>query len=262
MNQQIAESGEKMFSLEGKRALITGSAQGIGRAIAQAFAEFGAIVALHDIREMELLDNALAEVQKTSPGSTAITGDLSEPGAGKRIVDAVTKSIGAPDIVIANASIQIRKPWTEITPEESLEQMQVNFHSTLQIMQAAYPAMRERKWGRMVSIGSVQEKKPHVEMPVYAASKAALENLIRNLAKVVGKDGITINNISPGVFNTIRNKEALSDPAYAAKVREFIPIRDFAQPEDAAGTALLLCSDAGRYINGATICVDGGMSIT
>jgi NAD(P)-dependent dehydrogenase (short-subunit alcohol dehydrogenase family) len=114
----------------------------------------------------------------------------------------------------------------------------------------------------MISIGSVQERKPHVEMPVYAASKAALENLVRNLAKIVGPDGITVNNISPGVFDTDRNRDALSNPEYAEIVRRMIPLRDFAQPCDAAGAALLLCSEAGRYITGSTIAVDGGMSIT
>ena len=172
-----------------------------------------------------------------------------------------TAAVGAPDVVIANASVQVRKTWTEVTPDEALFQMQVNFHSVFEMFQTAYPAMQAKKWGRLLTIGSVQEKRPHVEMPVYAASKSALENLVRNLSRVIAPEGVTINNLSPGVFNTRRNYEALSNPEYAKKVREWIPVRDFAEPRDAAGAALLLCSDAGRYITGTTISVDGGMGV-
>jgi NAD(P)-dependent dehydrogenase (short-subunit alcohol dehydrogenase family) len=157
--------------------------------------------------------------------------------------------------------VQVRRPWLEIPEEEALVQMQVNFHATLQLFQAAAPAMARQRWGRLVSVGSVQERRPHPEMPVYAASKSALENLVRNLAKQLGADGITVNNLCPGVFATDRNAEALGNPAYAEKVRNAIPLRDFAEPEDAAGAALLLCSDAGRYMTGITLCVDGGMSV-
>jgi len=247
--------------MQGRIALITGSARGIGSGIAKAFAEFGATVVLHDICRDETFEEVLADLQSVSPASTGVVGDLSVPGMGRKIVEDAIAAVGAPDVVIANASVQIRKSWMEITPEDSLFQMQVNFHSTLQLFQAAYPGMKEKGWGRMVTIGSVQERKPHVEMPVYAASKSALENLVRNLSRVIAPDGITINNISPGVFNTARNQEALSDPEYAETVRGWIPVRDFAEPRDAAGAALLLCSDAGRYINGATLAVDGGMAV-
>ncbi len=249
------------FSLEGRRALVTGSARGIGRAIARALAEYGATVAVHGVRASGPLDEALAEVRAFSPDSVAVTGDLGKPGTAAKLVAAATAAIGAPDIVVANASVQMRRPWLEISEAEALLQMQVNFHATFQLFQAAFPAMRQRKWGRLVSVGSVQEIRPHVEMPIYAASKSALENLVRNLAKIVGTDGVTVNNLCPGVFATDRNAEALNDPVYAEKVRNGIPMRDYALPEDAAGAALLLCSDAGRYITGTTLRIDGGMGI-
>ena len=249
------------FSLEGRRALVTGSARGIGRAIARALAEYGATVAVHGVRASGALERALADVRAFSPRSASVTGDLAEPGAALRIVEAAAAAIGAPDILVANASVQIRRPWLEVTEEEALLQMQVNFHATYQLFQAAFPAMRQQGWGRFVSVGSVQELRPHVEMPIYAASKSALENLVRNLARQVGPDGVTVNNLCPGVFATDRNAEALADPDYAEQVRLRIPVRDFAEPQDAAGAALLLCSDAGRYITGTTIRVDGGMGV-
>jgi len=249
------------FSLAGRRALVTGSARGIGRGLARALAECGATVAVHGVRPSAALDESLADVRVFAPKSAAVTGDLGERGAAARIVAAATAAIGAPDIVIANASVQVRRPWLEVPEEEALLQMQVNFHATYQLFQTAFPAMREQRWGRLVSVGSVQEVRPHVEMPIYAASKSALENLVRNLAKIVGADGVTVNNLCPGVFATDRNIEALNDPAYAEKVRSGIPIRDFALPADASGAAVLLCSEAGRYITGTTIRVDGGMGI-
>jgi NAD(P)-dependent dehydrogenase (short-subunit alcohol dehydrogenase family) len=261
MNPNKQTTIRQAFSLEGHRALVTGSARGIGRAIARALAEYGATVAVHGVRASDALDQSLAEVRAFAPQSAAVTGDLGVPGIGKRLIDDVTAAIGEPDIVVANASVQFRRPWLEVSEEEALLQMQVNFHATYQLFQAAFPAMARQKWGRLISVGSVQERRPHPEMPVYAASKSALENLVRNLAKQVGADGVTVNNLCPGVFATDRNAEALGNPAYAEKVRNAIPLRDFAEPEDAAGAALLLCSDAGRYITGTTLCVDGGMSV-
>jgi len=261
MNPGSQTSVKQLFSLEGRRALVTGSARGIGRAVARALAEFGATVAVHGVKASEALDESLAGVRAFSPASAAVTGDLAERGLARRLIADVTAAIGAPDIVVANASVQFRRPWLEVPEDEALLQMQVNFHATYQLFQAAYPSMAQQKWGRLISVGSVQEDRPHMEMPIYAASKSALENLVRNLAKQVGAAGVTVNNLCPGVFATDRNAEALNNPAYAEKVRNAIPVRDFAAPEDAAGAAVLLCSDAGRYITGTTLRVDGGMGI-
>jgi len=261
MNPNKQTMLKQAFSLEGRTALVTGSARGIGRAIARALAECGATVAVHGVRASDALDQSLADVRAFAPQSAAVTGDLAESGMGARLVAAVGAEVGAPDIVVANASVQVRRPWLEVPESEALLQMQVNFHATYQLFQAAYPAMAARHWGRLISVGSVQELKPHPEMPVYAASKAALENLVRNLARQAAPDGVTVNNLCPGVFATDRNAEALNNPVYAEKVRAAIPLRDFAQPEDAAGAALLLCSDAGRYITGVTLRVDGGMGV-
>ena len=98
-------------------------------------------------------------------------------------------------------------------------------------------------------------------MIAYAASKGALENMVRNISRQVAADGITVNNLCPGVFLTDRNKDALTNPQYSELVKAAIPMHDYAMPEDAAGAALLLASDAGRYITGSTIVVDGGLSL-
>lgn len=249
------------FQMHGRTALVTGSARGIGRAIALALAECGATVAVHGLEAGAPLAATLAEARQRAPASIAVAGDLGRPAAVRQILADTAAAIGMPDILVLNASLQIRKPWPEITLEESLAQMQVNFHASLQLMQSAAPAMAARKWGRIVTIGSVQQYRPHPQMPVYAASKSALENLVRNLAVQLAPDGITLNNVSPGAIATDRNQAVLADPAYLDTVLGKIPLRRIGDPEDCAGVVMFLCSEAGRYITGADLRVDGGMSL-
>ena len=129
------------------------------------------------------------------------------------------------------------------------------------LIQTVVEHMKKNKWGRIITIGSVQESKPHPDMLVYAASKAAQTNMMRSLSLQLAKNGITVNNVAPGVINTDRNTAALSDPEYAKKVTDSIPAGFYGEPEDCAGIVALLCSDAGRYITGQNIFVDGGKSV-
>ena len=251
----------KSFCLDGRTALITGSSRGIGRAIALGFAECGATVAVHGVQPARALEETLVEVRKLSPRSVAVTGDLSQPEVPARIVAEAAAALGGLDILVANASIQFRKPWTEVTQAEAEQQMQANFHATLRMIQAAAPAMRAKKWGRILTVGSIQQQRPHPDMIVYAATKSAQENLVRNLAKQLGPDGITVNNLAPGVIVTDRNTAVLADPAYAERVRGIIPLHRFGEAGDCVGAALLLCSDASRYITGIDLLVDGGLHL-
>ena len=230
---------KEKFDLTGKIALVTGSTRGIGKAIGDAFEEYGAKVIRHNTKVC----------------------DLSEPAAIDAFFDGLEKEGMLPDILVANASIQAKIPWTEFPMDEAQKEIQVNFLATLRMFQRCYPKMKAQGWGRLIAVGSVNERRPHPEMCVYAATKSAQENLVRGLARQVAKEGITVNNLCPGVFFTDRNKECLADPVYSKKVTDAIPLHDYAMPEDAAGAAVLLASDAGRYITGATILIDGGLSI-
>ena len=226
---------KEKFNLTGKTALVTGSTRGIGKAIGDAFEEFGATVIRHNSKVC----------------------DLADPAA----VEAWLKTLPPLDIVVCNASIQERMKWYEFAMDEARKEAQVNYITTLRIFQAAYPHMKAQKWGRMIVVGSVQERRPHPDMIGYSATKGAQENLVRNIARQVAAEGITVNNLCPGVFYTDRNKEVLADPVYGKKVTDAIPMHDYAMPEDASGAALLLASDAGRDITGTTILVDGGLSM-
>lgn len=251
----------RLFDLHGRTAFITGSSRGIGRAIALACAQAGASVVAHGIHRGEEAESLLRELALAGNPAWFTSGDLSLSGGGTAVAQAALKAAGHIDIVVLNASVQIRAPWLKITQEEYRLQMQTNFQSSLEILQILTPPMEDKRWGRILTIGSVQELKQHPDMAVYAASKAAQSNLALNLARQLAPKGITVNNLAPGVISTDRNVAALADDTYAAKVRRSIPSGFFGEPRDCAGVALLLCSDAGRYVTGQNLSVDGGMSL-
>ena len=248
-----------MFDLTGKRALITGSTQGIGYAIAECFAHRGADVIIHGSKSYDKCASAAERIYTPDlAGKLGIAvADLSRPDGADKLYDAV----GDVDILVLNASIQFRKKWIDITPDEVETQLQTNYKSSLRLIQLCEPYMEKNGWGRVVTVGSVQQYKPHRDMAVYASSKAAQLNLVTNLAKQLAPCGITVNNLSPGVIATPRNADALADPEYSKQVMAGIPAGFAGDAEDLAGAALLLCSNEGRYITGIDLVVDGGMKL-
>lgn len=128
-------------------------------------------------------------------------------------------------------------------------------------MQAYYPAMKANGFGRIVTIGSVNQRRCHPELALYAATKCAVMHLVRNIAKEAAPYGVTVNNVSPGAIGTPRNDEALADPAYRQQVLAAIPMGRLGIPEDCAGAVLFVCGDGAAYITGADIPVDGGMGL-
>ena len=140
-------------------------------------------------------------------------------------------------------------------------QLTVNLKSTLLLMQAYYPAMKEQGWGRIVTVGSVNQYRRHPELSVYAATKCAVMSLVQNIAKQVASYGVTVNNIAPGAIATPRNAAIYEDDEKRRAVEAVIPAGRFGQAEDCVGAVLLLCSDAGSYITGSDIVMDGGMRL-
>ncbi len=249
------------FRLDGRRALVTGSSRGIGRSIALALAEAGAHVAVHYTGQRAKAGETVAAAAQFGVKAIAVQAELTDLTAVERLHADVLAQLGAPDILVLNASVQFRTPWREIAAAAAQQQLAVNFVASLRLIQLCEPVMTAQRWGRILAIGSVQQRKPHPDMAAYAASKAAQCNLVANLAAQLAPLGITINNLAPGVINTDRNTTALADPVYAARLRARIPAGRFGDAGDCAGAALLLCSDAGSYITGQDLQVDGGMSL-
>lgn len=243
--------------LTGKRALVTGSSRGIGSAIALELARSGAHVILHCSGESAKMDEMRQQILALGQSCSCISADLRDAQA----VQTLAKEVGAVDILVLNASVQYRKVWNEITPEEFHDQMNCNVLSSLLLIQHMVPAMQAQHWGRIITIGSVQETKPHPQMLIYSSSKAAQTAMAKSLALQLAPDGITVNNIAPGVIDTDRNKDALKNESYAQLVVQSIPMGFVGQKEECAGMVRLLCTEQGRYITGQNIFIDGGKGL-
>lgn len=235
------------------KILVTGSTQGIGKAIAAAFVKEGDEVFVHCSKDKEEAERIRKEIGATG----AVIADLSD----MREVRGLYKKTGAVDCLILNASVQYKQQWQEITEEAIDRQFSVNVKSTLLLMQAYYPAMKENGFGRIITIGSVNQNRCHPELSLYSATKCAVMRLVKNIAKEAAPFGVTVNNVSPGAIDTPRNADVYNNSDLRRKVESVIPMGRFGTPEDCASAVLFLCGRGGDYITGADIAVDGGMSL-
>ncbi|MDD2441716.1 MAG: SDR family oxidoreductase [Clostridiaceae bacterium] len=245
------------YDLKGKTALVTGASRGIGRAIALGLASCGAHLVINYAGNEQKAREVKAEAERFGVSCRLAQADLAQPDCAERLA-AVANQI---DILVLNASVQFRNPWNQIPLAEIDQQVNTNFRSSLLLVQHYAPGMIGRGWGRIITVGSVQEAKPHPDMVVYAATKAAQTHMGKALAIQLAPHGVTVNNIAPGVILTDRNTEALQNEAYAQAVLDKIPLKSFGEADDLSGIVLLLCSEQGRYITGQNIYVDGGMGI-
>ena len=249
------------FRLNGRTALVTGARREIGRAIALALAGAGARLAVHHApteEEARDADGVVRDIARSGGEARAFGQDFADDDAGNRLAAAVT-AWSAVDILVLNASIELPEDYRGISRANFDRQIAVNLRTTLELLQMLVPPMGARGWGRVVTIGSVQQVRPHPQMMVYAATKAAQLNWAWNLARQFGGQGVTVNNLAPGAILTARNRTQMATEGAALVQR--IPAGRLGRPDDLAGAALLLCSDGGSYINGVNLYVDGGRAI-
>lgn len=252
---------KEQFNLKGKTALVTGASQGIGKGIALGLAEHGAevIILYHDDKEQA--EGVAEEVEKIGGKAHIFPSELSEANAAQKLHKQLAKKNLSPDILVVNASVQVAKDWQEMAEDDFDFQVNTNFKSTLFLFQEFIPEMLERSWGRVLTIGSAQQEKPHPAMIVYAATKSAVNNMVKNVAMQVADKGVTVNNLAPGVIGTPRLDEPVPEVEERIDQRMTTPVGGIGDPTDCAAMALLLCSEAGRFITGQNIFVDGGMSL-
>lgn len=257
----------KWFSMAGRRALITGASLSIGRSLALGFADHGASIAIHysaaadkAFGHPDAAQEALAAVKARGVGACLVETDLAHAGAGRETVAKAIAALGAVDILVVCASIQSRTPFLKITDEDIERQTQINFRATVELLQAALPPMKERGWGRVLTIGSVNQVRPDPELAIYAALKSAQYNLCINLAKQYAPFNVMINNLSPGLVATERNRWRRQDAEEWRKIQAAAAgaIGRAAEPDEMVGAAVLLCSDAASYIAGIDLMVTGG----
>ena len=252
---------KNLFNLKGKTALVTGGSQGIGKAISLALAEYGANLVINYRSGKALAEETYQEITAMGVDCHLLQCDLSSVDSAKTIAHYLSENRIEIDILVLNASIQFRKSWDGVTPEEFELQINTNLRASLFLIQELYPAMQKKGWGRILTVGSVQQVRPHQQMIVYAASKVAQASMVKSLAPQFAPFNVTINNLAPGAIATGRNEEVLADKNYKALVESKIPVGYVGEASDCASLALLLCSDASRYITGQDIFVDGGMGL-
>lgn len=157
--------------------------------------------------------------------------------------------------------MQFKQKWQDISDNEIEKQLNVNVVSSLKLMQGYFPDMKENGFGRIITIGSVNQHRQHPELSFYAATKCAVMSLVKNIAKEVAPFGVTVNNVSPGAIATPRNASVYNDEQARKKVEAQIPAGRFGTPEECAGIVAFLASEDSAYITGTDIKVDGGMSL-
>lgn len=243
--------------LTGKRALVTGSSRGIGSAIAYELALGGAEVVIHYAGREDAAQAMKEKIEAIGGKCSIVHADLCNPKTYKKLV----QDVGDIDILVLNASVQYKNEWENINEEEFYNQVNCNLYASLSLIQGFVPNMKKNHFGRIITIGSVQETKPHPQMLVYSATKAAQTNMVKSLSLQLAEYNITVNNIAPGVIYTDRNKSAIRDMEYAKKVMDSIPLHFYGEKEDCAPIVRLICSEEGRYITGQSIYVDGGKSV-
>ncbi len=252
----------KAFDLTGRHALVTGARREIGRAIALGLASLGARIAVHHAgtdEESRDADAVVNEIRANNGQAEAFGADFGRDDSGRHLAAEVIRAFATIDILVLNASIELVENYRAVTREHFDRQIAINLRSTLELLQELVPPMAERGWGRVLAIGSIQQALPHEGMIVYAGTKAAQENWMRNLARQYAHRGVNFNNLAPGVILTARNRHSLEPRA--DEVTRRIPAARLGRPDDLVGAAMLLCSDAASYITGANLYVDGGRRI-
>ena len=250
-----------LFDLSGKVAIVTGSSRGIGRAIAELFAEAGARVVI-SARNQPPCDEVVEAIRAKGGEAIAVTARISDKAQLENLVAKTREQWGRIDIMVCNAAINPHYGSIADLTDQVFERMMTNnVLSNLWLAQMVGPEMRERKEGSIIFIISIGGMKASTVIGMYGVTKAADYALCRNLAAEWGPDGVRVNCIAPGLVVTDFARALYETPERRAAREAATPLRRLGQPEDIAGAALLLASRAGAFITGQTIVVDGGTMI-
>lgn len=245
------------FDLSGRTALVTGSGQGIGAAIAMRLAEAGARVALVN-RTLETAEGVAASIRDTGGDAAAFQADLSSRAECDRAVAEIAAAFGAVDILVHNAAVCPWAPLDQISDEALEQTLSVNLKACFWLTQAALPLLRKSGAGRIILTSSVTGPKVAMSGSAhYAASKGGVNAFVRAAALELAPDGITVNGVEPG-FIAKPGRGSLSVPATRARIEHYIPVGTMGSPDDIAFAMVYLASAEARYMTGQILTVDGG----
>jgi len=246
-----------MFNLDGKVALVTGAATGLGAAIATALARQGADVAIANLAALSL-DQTRQAIESTGRRCLCLTMDVRHQEQVNEAVNTALAHFGHIDIMVNNAGINRPTPGLEVTQDNWDDHFATNVRGGFFCAQAVAPQMIERKRGRIIFISSQSGLIGIPGQPVYCSTKGAVIQLVRTLGVEWAKHGITVNSVAPTFVETNMTRERLKKPEFLKFVLGKIPIGQLAEPEDIAAAAVFLASDEARMVNCITLSVDGG----
>ena len=246
-----------IFDVRGKVALVTGASSGLGESFARTLAAGGATV-VAAARRADRLSALVTDIVKDGGKAMAITLDVADPASVRQAVDEIGRTAGAPDIVVNNAGIARTSPSLELSEEEWREVLNTNLDGVWRVTQACARAMvGAGKGGSIVNIASVLGLRVATSLLAYATAKAGVVQMTQALALEWARHGIRVNAIAPGYIETDMNRDFFRTEAGQATVKR-VPQRRIGQPSDLDGAMLLLASDAGSYMTGSIVVVDGG----
>jgi 3-oxoacyl-[acyl-carrier protein] reductase len=249
----------KEIVLEGKIAIVTGAAQGIGRGIALMLAESGAKVAVVDISDK--IDDVVKAIKDLGSSGLALKCNVADYEEVQKVTKKVFEELGGVDILVNNAGIYPFKPFVEMTEADWDKVMDVNVKGIFNFTKAVLPKMIERKYGKIVNLSSVAgEELGYANLVHYSSSKSAILGFTRSLALEVAKFGVTVNSICPGAIETPGAAGQISKELYE-QTKNNIPLGRWGKPEDIANTVIFLVSEYASYITGQCIVVDGGLTL-
>ena len=246
----------KLFDLTGRLALVTGSSRGIGRAIAEGYVGAGARVVING-RDAGAVD---AAVTALGAGAVAMPFDVTDSAAVEAAVARIEKEIGPIDIVVNNAGMTTRFPFTEFPEADWRRIMATNLDSVFFVTQSVARRMVPRGRGKIVNICSVMSELGRPTIAAYVASKGAVKMLTKSMCSEFARHGITANGIGPGYFATELNQTLMNDEKFSAWVCARTPAGRWGRLDELQGAAIFLASDASSYVNGHVLFVDGGMT--
>jgi gluconate 5-dehydrogenase len=249
----------QLFDLSGRRALITGGNSGIGEAMARALGLAGAQVLLVARRQPEL-DAAAARLRAEGITATTLAADLADAAALQEVAVAAESLLGGVDILVNAAGINLRQPFLEVTPESWAIQLALHLSAPFFLTQALAPGMKDRRWGRVINIASLQSWRAFANSAPYGAGKGGVVQLTRAIAQAWSPHGITCNAIGPGFFPTALTAAVFDNPELVERNAAQTCIGRNGELTDLHGATVFLASEASAYITGQTLMVDGGFT--